>query len=322
MKLRYCARRAQWLAKHRWRAGAAVWVAVMMGASLAVAASAGALSPAEISDFKATLVKARHAQVGMKECVAGLDGHVAQAVAQRDARQVRLGELRTREEALRAEIATQEAALAGYGDELRREEETLHRLQADLRSLQQRKDAQEAELRACKSHWYSVDWVCDAASGIAHVVGAFKDVSGDIGIAERRVNAAHAGLRQAEQRRDEARAMLEKAAADARAVDAELGQTERELVRLHATLATVRADVQAYKTLLDDFEHALAESEKLDTEDGRARTVRRLRDIAARIESSLARSAQAVATANSSLAEGAFRCSMAWASKARPINPK
>lgn len=261
-------------------------------------APTAALSAQEIARYQAQLSDARIRQSAVgaaRECLTSRD---AALVARRDASQVRLGEMRRREQDLRATVAREQAASDGYRETLRNEERNLDRLHGELRSLQATRAAQESEVRDCKARWWAPDFMCDFSNSIAHLIGLFDNVDQQIRTSERKVNNARDGMNQARSQSDQSQARLDQAVSEATVLDSEIRRTESEIGTVQAELSALRVQAQAHQSLLDEFTDALAQAAQINTDDGRARTARQLRDAARRFDAGASQLATAVAHAS------------------------
>lgn len=263
-------------------------------------AQGGGLSPATVADYGLKLTQAQKLQADIASQVACLNTRDRALETDRDVNQERLGDLRAQERKLSSDVATQQAAYQGYQNQLRTEENKLGGLQRELGELSARKYLQEEAVRQCKDGW-SPNFLCDAANTLAHFFGEFVDVENAIATSERRVSSARGGVRDLEQRLDQSRRDLAATEAQITATSDSIRRTEQDIQILQTALAALRVDVQGRRRLFEDFQGALNEAKTVDTADGRARTARRVGDIAANIDLVIAQSADVMARANSNL---------------------
>lgn len=281
---------------------------LLLSAPWAFSATTAALSTQEIARYQLQLADARRRQSalgGAMECLVSRD---AALVARRDAGQLRLGEMRQREPALRATMAREQAACDGYQETLLYEERNLEQLRGEHRGLQMKRVAQEQALRDCKASFWTINALCDAAADIAHWVGAFERTEGQMRALESRLDRNRQALQDAQARLQQSRANLEQASAALLELDVQIRRTEGDIGVLQAELSALRGQAQAHQTLLDEFTDALAQARLIDTEDGRARTARRLRDAGQRFDAGASRLAAAVAYASTVLPAESAAC--------------
>lgn len=292
-------------ALHLLRAGA---VLLMLLAPPCFSAPTAALSTQEIARYQSQLADARSRQSalgGALECLVSRD---AVLVARRDAGQLRLGEMRQREPALRATVAREQAACDEYRETLRHEERNLEQLRGEHRALQMKRAAQEQAVRECKASFWTINALCDAAADIAHWIGAFERTEGQVRALESRLDRNRQALQDAQARLQQSRGTLEQASAALGELDARIRHTEGEIGAVQAELSALRGQAQAHQTLLDEFTDALAQARLIDTDDDRARTARRLRDAAQRFDAGASRLAAAVVHASTVLPAESAAC--------------
>jgi hypothetical protein len=280
----------------------ALCVMLLSGLSTSHAApTATALTPEAIAEYTAKLDKARAARADLETRVTCLTGRDAALVAQRDDKQRTLGRLREQEARLKVDIVSNSSALDGFRRNLDAESQRLDGLRAELRRLEARKRAQDAEVADCKSRWWIPNFMCDFANEIAHLIGAFKNVQGEIDAQQRRVNSAQEGINLAWRNLTQSQQALAEAQRQAALNSDQIRQHEALISAIQSALSQLRPSVQSYRLLIDGLQDALIEAGKVDTADGRARTARTVQDLAGKIDEALQQTNQALAHARSAL---------------------
>jgi predicted nucleic acid-binding Zn-ribbon protein len=270
-----------------------------------------ALTPEAIAEYGAKLEKARATRSDLEKRVTCLNGQDAALVAQRDEKQRLLGEARTRETELSGKIREYNAAFDGFRQTYDSEGSHLDGLRRELWELEARKRAQEADLQDCKSRWWAPNFMCDLANEIAHLFGLFKNVQGDIDATQRRVDTAREGMDAAWRNLDQSRQALTQAQTDATSNADLIRRHETDIRSIQSVLSELRPSVQSFQVLTDGLRDALDEASKVDTEDGRARTARKVQGIAGDIDAALEQSGQAMTRARSVLPEDVTRSCVA-----------
>lgn len=280
-------RRGGWREALRQSFGAALAAAslLLLGLGSANAASSDdILTPAAIAAFEQKLETARVTQADIAGRVTCFEQQDAAMVAERDADQLRLGQLVAHKRELEGLLVQRRAEYDGFLREYNDASGRLAQLRSDLDKLKSYKAAKEEAVRRCKDSWTILGFLCDLAVEIAQLTGQIENNDHLIGPTEKRLNDAVAGMQTAVTRYDESQALLTAAERDAKQTSDQIEATEASIVRLQAALAILRPEVLRNMQLLNEFDGALGEARRVDTADGRARTGRLVRVLAARVD--------------------------------------
>ncbi|AYV48727.1 hypothetical protein CFHF_17215 [Caulobacter flavus] len=242
------------------------------------------LTPAAITAFEQKLEGARTTQAGIAERVACLERQDATLVAERDADQLRLGQLVAHKRELESTLAQRRVEYDGFLAQYNDANKRLSALRADLDQLKAYKAAKEEAVRFCKDKWGILGFLCDVSVEIAQLTGQIRNIDPLIGPAEKQVNDAVAGMEAAVKRYDESQTQLTAAEADAVQTTDQINVAEASISRLQAALALLRPEVLRNTQLLNEFASALGDARRVDTADGRARTGRLVKALAARVD--------------------------------------
>jgi chromosome segregation ATPase len=266
----------------------------------ALAQTAG-LDPAKISEFQSKLEIAQRTQADLNRRVMCLNQRDAQLVSQRNNLEERIGRLRTEENKLAPEVNRLEAAYNDYIREYEKERSELDGFRRHLRELEARKRGQEQALQECKSKWYTINASCDLAYNILEATGDIKNYDGAIAAAARREQIARDSANFAGEKLQQSKRDFDSTRDQANAVAAEINRTEHEMGAIKTALSGLRAEVQPSKILIDEFADALTEAKDLNLADARARVLRTLTDIGAKIDSAVVRSTAAIGGADATV---------------------
>jgi chromosome segregation ATPase len=258
----------------------------------------------QIAAFTPKLETGRSTQADLNRRVACLNQRDAQLVLQRKTLEERLGVLRTEENKLAPEVQTREAAYHGYLSNYETERKNLDGLRRRLQELESRKRAQEHALQECKAKWYTLNVACDAAYSLLGVAGEIRNYDADIAAATARERTARESATFAFEKLEQSRRDFDSTRVRANALAAEILRREHEIGSVKTALSSVRAAVQPYQILIDEFANAITEAKDVNMADGRARTLRTLDDIAANLDAAIVRSTAAIRRADETLGEG------------------
>lgn len=291
---------------------AMAWSIGLLGGLGFAGAPAGAqdrapLTPAAIAQFEQKLERARADQADIAARVKCFEGQKRQMIQQRDADQLRLGQLVGHRKALEPTLVTQEAEYKAFAVARDAEQARLVRLQNDLSDLERRKSSQERALANCKAEWWTINAVCDLAYGLAHLTGRFVDNQQQITETRRNLDIAARAAETSEGRYRQSKTAYDANEADATATSTQIRAAETSIGRLQAALSTLETNSHDSKQLLNEFDDALDEAKQVDTADGRARTARLVRDLAVRVDEASQRSASLLAGAKATLTEQQLR---------------
>jgi len=225
-------------------------------------------------------------------------------VSQRADQERLLGQLRSQEQQLDQASRAQQSAYDGYMRNFQEERRNLDGLRRQLRELETRKRAQEQALQECKAQWYIPNFACDASYSLLQLVGEIRSYDGDIAAAAKREQIARDSANFALGKLQQSRREIDSTRVRANAVAAEISRTEHEIGALKTGLSDLRAEVQPYQIVIDEFANALTEAKDVNLADARARTARKLSSIAANVDAAMARSTAAIQHANSVLPAG------------------
>lgn len=265
------------------------------------------LAPATIAAFEQKLTAARAAQADTATRVACFDQQSQILKQRRDQDQVRLGELVGHRNALAPKLSTLEAEYRTFETTRDAEQTGLNTLHQEMAVLRQRKAAQEHALARCKADFWTPNFMCDWAYGLAHLMGLFVDNEQQIAETQRRLNNAIDATEAAERRYRESKDAFDANEADAAATTAQINAAEASIKSLLATLTALETNNHDSKLLLDAFDDALDEAKRVDTADGQARTARAVRGLAVRIDEVTGRSNALQAQAQTTLTERQLR---------------
>ena len=264
-------------------------------------AQTGSLDPAKISEFQAKLESAQSTQADINRRVMCMDQRDAQLVSQRDNLDGRIGSLRDNEKTLAPKVKALEDAYRGYMGNYETERRIVDGFRRQREAVEARKRGQEQALRECKAKWYTINASCDAAYSLLEVAGEIKNYDGDIAAAARREQIAHDSANFALGNLEQSKRDFDLTRKQADALAAEINQTEHEMGATKIALSGLRKEVQPNKNLIDQFANALTEAKDVNLADARARTLRALAEIAAKIDAAMVDSAAAVRRADENL---------------------
>lgn len=296
-------------ARLRRTAAALVWsVGLFAGLGLpAVAQDRSPLTPEAIAAFEQKLEGARAAQSDIATRVTCFAGQKTLMIQQRDADQLRLGQLITHQNELGPLLVRQEAEYKGFEAARDAEQGRMDGLRAELADLERRKRSQERALENCKAEWWTINAVCDLAYGLAHLTGRFTDTGKKIGETQGRLDSAAQHAREAEGRYRASKADYDTSVADAATTKSQITAAETSIGRLQAALTALETNRHDSKELLDEFDNALEDAREVDTADGQARTARLVRGLAVRVDEAVQRSAGLLKQAKDTLTEQQLR---------------
>lgn len=259
------------------------------------------LSQATISEYTAKLTHARNIEVEVAHRVECIEARDAELASRRIALEKALGDLLRHKLDLDSEIAKQQEKQKGFSVTYESELANSARLQWELVNLQAQQQAQDADLRDCRSKWYTLPGMCQLSNWLLHTVGAIESVEGKIASSQRGLQIAKAGLNSVGLWLEQSQNELSLAQSQLVEVKTLIDQTEDDIQKLKTTLSDLRTEDQSYRKLLDDFANALKEAKSVDTADARARTARKIIRISDDVDAAVAR---VIDPANSVLPEG------------------
>lgn len=265
------------------------------------------LTPAAIAEFEQKLQGARAAQADIAARVRCFEQQKRQMIQQRDADQLRLGQLVQHRRELEPVLVRQEAEYKGFETTRNAEQGKMDQLRSELGDLERRKRSQERALANCKAEWWTINAVCDLAYGLAHLTGRFVDNQQKITDTQRRLDAAAQNADAAEGRYRTSKSDYDATVADAGSTTTQIKAAETSIGRLQAALSALETNAHDSKLLLDEFDNALDEARQVDTTDGRARTARTVRSLAVRVDEATQRSSGLLKQANDTLTERQLR---------------
>jgi len=273
-----------------------------LGESPAWAAPQEVLTPAAIAEFEQKLSTARAAQAVVAGRVICLEQKDAALVRERDADQRRLGELVAHRRELEATTARQREEYEGFLRLYDEERNRYTQLRQELERLLAYRAAKEEALRTCRRQAGPFSFVCDWSKEIGEATGLIQKNDNEINVVSRRLQDANAGMRRANENYSQSAAALATTQEDAVRTEREIRTAEASISRLQATLAVLRPEVHNSKVLLDDFADALNEAKG----DGRERSARRVRTLAAQVDEATRKSNALFAHARTTLPEQQF----------------
>jgi chromosome segregation ATPase len=267
-------------------------------------ALAQGLDAAQIAQFQSKLEIARRARDDLSQNVTCLNQRDAQLVSLRDNLEERIGTLRREEKRLVPEANRLKTAYDGYMREYEKERRDLDGFRRHVQGLEARKRGQEQALRECKSKWYTINASCDLAYNILEVTGDIKNYDGEIAAAVRRERIAHESANFTLENLQRTERAFDLTKAQANALDAKIHRTEHEMGATKAALSDLREAASPYQALIDEFANAIEEAKRVDLEDARARTARKVASIAETLDAAMARSNAAIQHVGSVLPAG------------------
>ncbi len=265
------------------------------------------LTPSAIAEFEQKLEGARAAQADIAARVACFARQKGLMIQQRDADQLRLGQLVQHRKALEPLLVRQEAEYRGFEATRNGEQARMDQLRGELGELERRKRSQERALANCKAEPWTINFVCDLAYGLAHLSGRFVDNQQKITDTQRRLDTAARNADAAEGRYRASKTDYDTTVADAGATTTQIKAAETSIGRLQAALSALETNAHDSKVLLDEFDNALDEARQVDTADGRARTARTVRGLAVRVDEATQRSGGLLKQAKDTLTEQQLR---------------
>ncbi len=266
------------------------------------------LNQALITEYTVKLENARNIQAGIVTRVACIEARDAELTSRSQELEVELGGLRRREQALASELATRQVERDQFSKVYDSEKIKYNQLAKTLASYKAEKKRHDDWVRQCKHDTWIFSFTCDIATVLGRLVGQIRSVEGEIATLKRQLEISQGALTAAEQRHNESASALALAQSQSVEVEASISQTENEIKQLKAVLSELRTNVQSNRTLLDDFEAALAEANTVDTADSRARTARKVARNSADVDQLVIRSSELVERANSVLPAGGQNC--------------
>lgn len=261
----------------------------------------------QIAEFNSKLESARSTRADLDRRVACLNQREAQLTSERRDKELALGKLRSQELELARDLQTKQAAYDGFRATFLSEQDKLGGLRRELGSLQARQRAQEAWIQKCEEE---KDWkrlwglTCRADMNLAKTFGQIKNYENDISAAEKKEQIARQSMEFARANLDGGERALTAARKQAGDLGAEITRTETSIVDVSKALADIRASIQPLQIVIDEFSNALNEAKDVDLADARPRTLRRLGDIAAGVDTAMAGGRGAVADADGTLGAG------------------
>ncbi len=293
-------------------AAALTWSVGLLAGLGVVGAPAGAqdrtpLTPTAIAEFEQKLAGARAAQAEIAARVTCFTQQKGRLIQQRDADQLRLGQLVQHRKELEPGLIRQEAEYRGFETTRNAEQARMDQLRSELADLERRKRSQERALAYCKAEPWTLNFVCDMAYGLAHLTGRFVDNQQQITDTQRRLDTAARNASEAEGRYRASKADYDATLADAGTTTTQIKAAEASIGRLQAALSTLETNTHDSKLLLDAFDDALNEARQVDTADGRARTARTVRGLALRVDEATQRSGGLLVQAKANLTEQQLR---------------
>jgi chromosome segregation ATPase len=250
----------------------------------------------QIAAFTPKLEKARSTQADLSHLAVCLDQRDANLVQQRGQLEVRLGQLRTEEKSLAPKVQTLETAYQQYKVNFENERKKVVPLEKTVEKMVP--NAHERyQRRACLGA--SLQIAC-----MGYNRGLFETVDAKLQDALRREQIARDSMDAAEQNLNASKRQLTTARSQLNSTGLEIGQTEKAIVRVKQSLSDVRDLVQPLRIVIDEFANALNKAKDVNLADERPRTLRKLGDIAAAVDATMARGHAAAAHADETLGVG------------------
>jgi chromosome segregation ATPase len=250
----------------------------------------------QIAAFTAKLEKARSTQADLRHLALCLDQRDANLVQQRGQLEVRLGQLRTEEKSLAPKVQTLETAYKQYKVNFEEERKKVVPLEKTIEKMVPN-PYERYKRRACVG--VSLQIECMGYGG-----GPFETVDAKLKDALRREQIARGSMDAAEQNLDASKRQLTTTRGQLNSTGLEIGQTEKAIVRVKQSLSDVRDLVQPLRIVIDEFANALNEAKDVSLADERPRILRKVGNIAAAVDATMARGHDAVAHADETLGAG------------------
>lgn len=273
----------------------------------ALAQAVGAFQE-QIAAFAPKLEGARSAQADLEKRVACLNQRNSDLMHQRGNLERHLGGLRSKEKDLVPKVQAQEAAYRGFQEIFSSEHARLVTLRRELDNLRAQQRAQEDWVRRCEEEksWERL-WglACRFDLNFAKAVGQIQDHEGAIATAERNEQTARGSWEFAKTQLDASQRELDMTRSQARELEAEIARSEAGIVRTAQAVSDVRAVAYPLQNVIDEFARALnAASEDVDLADERPRALRKLGQVAGRVDEAIAGGTHAVRRADEALGAG------------------
>jgi chromosome segregation ATPase len=250
----------------------------------------------QIAAFTPKLEKARSTQADLSHLAVCLDQRDANLVQQRGQLEVRLGQLRTEEKSLAPRVQALETAYTQHKVNFEVERKKVVPLEKALEKMVPNPH-ERYKRRACFGVSLQIDCM-------GYGKGLFETVNAKLEDALGREQSARDSMDAAEQNLAASKRQLTTTKGQLNSTGLEIGQTEKAIVGVKQSLSDVRDLVQPLRIVIDEFANALNEAKVVSLTDERPRTLRKLSDIAAAVDATMARGHDAVAHADETLGAG------------------
>jgi predicted nucleic acid-binding Zn-ribbon protein len=253
---------------------------------------------AQIAAFSPKLETARSTQADLNKRVTCLDQRDTDLVKQRAGLETRLGQLRTQEKSLAATLQTQQAAYNQYKINLGEEERKVAAIRKEIETMPGR-ERYERHKKNCASKNAYDRMACGRS--MRYDWGRFDRIEADLNAARGREQTALGSMNAEKQNVAGSERQLTGTRGQITSTDLEIGQTEKAIASVKQALSDVRALVQPLRTLIDEFANALNEAKDINLADERPRTLRKLANIAAKVDSAVSSGANAASNTDKTL---------------------
>ena len=255
----------------------------------------------QIAAFTSKRDEARNTQADLDRFIVCLDQHDAALVQQRGKLEARLGQLRTEENNLAPKVQTLEAAYKQYQVNFEADQQKVPELRKTIENMPGR-ERYERHKRDCASKDPWDRMACGRS--MRYDWGRFDSIEANLNAARRQEQTALGSMNAGKQNLDESERQLTTTRGELNSTGLEIGQTEKAIVSVKQSLSDVRDLVQPLRIVIDEFANALNEAKDVSLADERPRTLRKLGDIAAGVDATMARGRDAVSHVDKTLGAG------------------
>ena len=259
--------------------------------SIPAAAQRTPLGPEEINDYRIQLREAESGRASLQQRLGCLEKLETDLIDQRDKDQLVLAELRRDQGILKIKFEIIRGEYNQFMDNYAHKRHEMDVWRGELERLLQDKRYRDETLRQCKEAiWVPLinEVSCEASVRIVSIIdGALRQNEEGVERAQREYDRAWSDFRDAQNRLETAEQALKSLDDQFAPLLSRIGATETNIVQLARNLATLRLHAIETDDLLGAFQHELATSSSINTDDGRSRTSMMLQKITQALKSSL-----------------------------------
>lgn len=240
-------------------------------------AAAQPLTPSEINELKAQLVKAQGVHTALDarvKCYLDKDTSLQTHSSQL---QQSVGDLHQQEQILSSKLIQMKSEAEEFRHDFKRARQEMDNLEVRMNSIEAQIQMDKATLDDCKNRWWTINYACDLTGEIVGLNSSLRQLSAEKNATNIRRNALQQQFREVETRRNLAINQFQTIQKMSAQNKLGIAAAEAKIKVIKTSLAEIRIIKQDYSTELIKLQDTFNEFDSLDTHSDRRSIVRRLR---------------------------------------------